>query len=92
MLFVTHYQLIGERSKQRTTEVMTLFAERGAGPGTLAHYVYGDGGGGLVIADESGLARLYEDAVHYAPYMEFTTRPILPIDEAVPTIAAWMSG
>ncbi len=92
MLFVTHYQLIGEPSKERTVELMTLFGERGAGPGALSHYVYADGGGGFVISDESGLERLYEDAVHYSPYMEFETRPLLPIDEAVPTIAAWMSS
>ena len=92
MLFVTHYQLIGKRSKKRTVALMTLFGERGAGPGTLGHYVYADGSGGFVIADESGLARLYEDAVTYSPYLEFETRPLLTIEEAVPTMAAWMSS
>ena len=92
MLFVTHYQLVGKRSKKRTVKLMTLFGERGEGPGTLGHYVYADGGGGFVISDESGLARLYEDSVTYAPYMEFETRPLLTIEEAVPTIAAWMTS
>ncbi len=92
MLFVTHYELIGERSKERTQELMALFAERGAGPGTLAHYVYADGGAGFVITDESGLEVAYETALAYAPYMQFTTRPIITIDEAVPTIAEWMSS
>ena len=92
MLFVTHYELIGERSKERTQELMALFAERGAGPGTLAHYVYADGGAGFVIADESGLEVAYETTLAYAPYMQFTTRPIITIDEAVPTIAEWMSS
>ena len=92
MLFVTHYELNGEPSKERTQELMTLFAERGAGPGTLAHYVYADGGAGFVITDESGLEVAYETALAYAPYMQFTTRPILTIDEAVPTIAEWMSS
>ncbi len=92
MLFVTHYELNGEPSKERTQELMALFAERGAGPGTLAHYVYADGGAGFVITDESGLEVAYETALAYAPYMQFTTRPILTIDEAVPTIAEWMSS
>ena len=34
----------------------------------------------------------YETALAYAPYMQFTNRPILTIDEAVPTIAEWMSS
>ena len=92
MLFVTHYELNGEPSKERTQKLMALFAERGAGPGTLAHYVYADGGAGFVISDESGLEVAYETALAYAPYMQFTTRPILTIDEAVPTIAEWMSS
>lgn len=55
MLFVTHYELTGEPVKERTQELMALSAERGTGPGMLAHYVYADGGGGFAIADESGL-------------------------------------
>jgi hypothetical protein len=92
MLFVTHYELIGEPSKARTQELMALFGERGAGEGTLAHYVYADAGAGFVISDDSGLDSLYEDAIQYSPYMKFTTQPILTIDEAVPTIAEWMSS
>jgi hypothetical protein len=92
MLFVTHYELIGEPSKARTQELMALFGERGAGEGTVAHYVYADAGAGFVISDDSGLDSLYEDAIQYSPYMKFTTQPILTIDEAVPTIAEWMSS
>lgn len=92
VLFVTSYRLTGERSKARTTELMTLFGARGPAPGTIAHYVYADGGGGFVVTDETGLTRLYEDAVNYSPYVEFSTRPALTIDDAVPTITGWMSG
>ena len=92
MLFVTHYELIGERSKQRSQELMALFGELGTAPGTVAHYVYADGGAGFVIADESSLDTAYETAVNYSEYLKFTTRPIVTIDEAVPTIAKWMSG
>jgi Domain of unknown function (DUF3303) len=92
MLYVTHYEAIGEPSKARAQELMALFGERGSGEGTLAHYVYADAGAGFVISDESGLDSLYEDAIQYGPYLKFTTRPILTVDEAVPTIAAWMSS
>ena len=93
MLFVTHYELIGEPSKARTQELMALFGERGAaGEGNLAHYVYADAGAGFVISDESGLDSLHEDAIQYSPYMKFTTQPILTIEEAAPTIAEWMSS
>ncbi len=92
MLYVTHYESVGEPSKERTQELMALFAERGSGPGTLAHYVYADGGGGLVIADDSALDALYGDAIQYSPYLEFSTRPILMVEDAIPTIVEWMSN
>lgn len=89
-MFVIHYQLIGERTKERTAELMAVFGERGAAPGTVAHYVYADGGGGMVIGDN--LDRLYEDALEYSPWMELDARPIISIEDAVPAIAGWMSS
>ncbi|HSF85136.1 MAG TPA: hypothetical protein VLG28_05660 [Acidimicrobiia bacterium] len=56
MLFATHYQLTGERSRERVSELMAIFGQRGAASGTLHHFVYADGGGGIVIGDESGSA------------------------------------
>lgn len=92
MLFVTHYELVGERSKKKTQELMALFAERGTAPGTVAHYVYADGGAGFVIEDDSSMDRLYEDAINYGAYLQFTTQPIITIDEAVPTLVEWMNS
>ena len=92
MLFATHYQWVGERSKEASAELMTIFGERGAPPGQVAHYVFADGSGGFLIADESGLDRLYEDALAYSPYLELETRPVLTIDDAVPQIAGWLGG
>ena len=91
MLFVTHYELVGERSKERAQALMEVFGERGPGTGTLAHYVYADAGAGFVITDGSGLDEAYETALAYSEYMQFTTRPIITIDEAVPEIGKWLS-
>ena len=92
MHFVTHYELVGDPTKQRTQQLMALFQERGSGSGTVAQYVYADGGAGFVISDGSDLDQLHEDAVNYSDYLEFHTRPILAVDEAVPTIVEWMGS
>ena len=92
MHFVTFYELVGDPSKERSQQLMALFEERGSGSGTVAHYVYADGGGGFVISDGSDMDELYADAVAYAEYLEFSTRPILAIEDAVPTIVEWMSS
>ena len=54
--------------------------------------MYADGGGGILIGTAEVLERLYEDAIHYSPWMELSTRPILPVEEAVPVSGAWSMG
>jgi hypothetical protein len=92
MMYATTYALTGKRSKKRTAKLLELFGERGATPGTIAHYVFADGGGGLLIGTADVMDRLYEDAIHYSPWMELHTRPILEIQEAVQVSGAWASS
>lgn len=44
--------VVGERSKEASAELMTIFGERGAPPGQVAHYVFADGSGGFLITEE----------------------------------------
>ncbi len=92
MLFVTYYQWVGERGKEHGAELMTRYAERGVPPGQLAHYIHADNSGGFVIGDESGLDRLYGDALAYSTYLQLETRPILTIDEAMPQIMEYLQS
>ena len=92
MLFATTYTLTGKRTKKKTAKLLELFGERGSTPGTIAHYVFADGGGGLLIGTEEVLERLYEDAIHYSPWMELNTRPVLPVEDAVQVSGAWSMG
>lgn len=92
MMYVTTYTLTGKRSKKRTAQLLELFGKRGASPGTVAHYVFADGGGGILIGTEEVLDRIYEDATHYAPWMDLSTRPILKVEDAVHISGAWASS
>jgi hypothetical protein len=92
MLYATTYTLTGKRSKKKTAKLLEVFGQRGATPGTTVHYVYADGSGGILIGDETILDRLYEDAVHYSPWMELSARPILSIEDALPVTGAWASS
>jgi hypothetical protein len=92
MHFVVNYTLTGERTKERSAELMSLFGERGSNASTIAHWVYADGGGGFLITDGTEMELLYQDALAYSTWMEFSATPIISIEEAVPQIAAWMGG
>jgi hypothetical protein len=92
MHYIVSYNLTGKRTKKKTAALMALFAERGNNDATVAHWVHADGGGGFLIVDSTGMDILYKDAIAYAPWMDFSARPIISIEEAVPEIVAWLNG
>ncbi len=92
MNHVIFYTLTGKRTKKKTAKLLELFGQRGSSPGTIAHYVYADGGGGFLIGDETILERLYEDAIYYSPWMDLSARPIHTVDETLPISGGWATS
>ena len=86
MLMATTYTFKGDQSPDSVKALLAVFAERGPGAGEIAHYVFADGGGGLIIADNDDLAAGYADALAYQQWMDFKSTPILAIDDAMPVI------
>ena len=86
MIFVTTYKVKPYLSKAETSDLMAAFAEAGSAPGTTAHYVSADGGGGLVIAESDDPAEGYRNLLNYSEWIEFDTKVMLTVEEAVPHI------
>jgi hypothetical protein len=86
MIFVTTYRIKPFLSKAETAELMGVFAEVGNTPGTTAHYVFGDGGGGVVIAESDDPAEGYRNILNYTQWVEFDTKVMLRVEDAVPLI------
>jgi len=86
MIFITTYKVKPYLSKKKTTELMTLFAEQGEGPGTTAHYVAVDGSHGIVISETDNAEDGYKSILPYTPYIEYDTKVYLTVEQAVPHI------
>ena len=86
MLFGTRYKFVGQRSDEETKALMAAFAEHGAAPGTIAHYVMADGRGGLVIHESESILDAYENLINYTHWLEFESHPMLTMEEALPTL------
>ena len=86
MIFVTTYRIKPFISDEETKELLEVFAREGAGPGTTAHYVAADGSHGVVIADTDDLAGAYRNLQNYTQWVEYDTKVMLPVEEAVPLI------
>jgi hypothetical protein len=86
MLFMTTYKIKPFLSNQETKQLLEVFAKEGAGPGTTAHYVAADGSHGVVIAETDDVAGAYRNLQNYTQWVEYETRVMLTVEEAVPLI------
>jgi len=86
MIFVTTYKIKPFLSNDETRELLGVFAKEGAAPGTTAHYVAADGSHGVVIAESDDLAAAYRNIQNYTQWVEYDTKVMLKVDQAVPLI------
>jgi len=90
MIFITTYKLKPHITKEETKELMGVFATIGNAPGTLAHYVNADGGGGIAIAESDDPAEGYANLLNYQQWIQFESKVMLKVEDAVPLIGAYL--
>ncbi len=83
MLIVTTYKVKPYITKKETAELMAVFAETGAAPGEIAHYVNADGGGGVVILEVDDILDGYRNNLKYAEWLQFESKIMVTVDAAV---------
>jgi hypothetical protein len=86
MIFMTSYKVKSYLTKAQTKELMEAFAKYGPGPGVTAHYVAADSSHGVVIADTDDVAGAYRNVLNYGEWVEYDTKVMLTIEEALPHI------
>jgi hypothetical protein len=86
MILVTTYKVKPFLSKAETRKLLEVFAKEGAGPGVTEHYVAADGSHGVVIADTDDVAGGYRNLQNYTEWVEYDTKVMLKVEEAVPLI------
>jgi hypothetical protein len=86
MIFITTYKIKPFLSKDETKKLMSVFAKEGPGPGTTAHYVAVDGSEGVVISENDDLEAAYRNIQNYTEWVEYDTKAVLAIEQAVPHI------
>ena len=86
MLFITTYRFSGTQTPEAAADLMKRFGEMGKSPGELAHYVFADGSGGVVISDSDDAAKMHSTALAYAQWLQFESKLALTVDDAVPGI------
>ena len=91
MKYVTIYTFKPFMTEDETRSLLELFAEFGNAPGTTAHYVRADGGGGFVIGESDDIAGLYRNVVNYSEFVAFERCVVLSVEDAVPVVAESVS-
>ena len=85
MIFITTYR-IKQLSRDQTKKLMGVFAEKGVPSTVRAHYVAADGSQGVVISEADDLEEAYRNLLNYSEWIEYDTKPYLPIERAVANI------
>ena len=86
MLMMTTYRVKSFMPKEETKRMMDTFAEHGTTDGTIAHYVFASGGGGVVIGESDDLGSGYRNILNYGEWVDYEMTPLLSIDDALPHI------
>jgi hypothetical protein len=86
MIFITTYKIKPFLSDDETRKLLGVFAKEGAGPGTTAHYVAADGSHGVVISETDDLVPAYRNIQNYTQWVEYDTKVMLTVEQAVPQI------
>jgi hypothetical protein len=86
MLFVTTYKIKPFLSREETRTLLEVFAKEGSGPGVTAHYVAADGSHGVVVSESDDIIGAYRNIQNYTEWVEYDTRVMLTVEEAVPQI------
>ena len=91
MIFVTTYRIKPHLTKAQRKELLETSSEHGPGPGITAHYVAADDSFGLAVNDTDDVAGLYRNIQNYEEWVEYDSKVMLTIEEAVPLIADSLS-
>ena len=86
MIFITTYKIKPYLSNEETKKLLEVFAKEGPGPGTTAHYVAADGSHGVVISETDDVAGAYRNLQNYTQWVEYDTKVMLTVEQAVPLI------
>jgi hypothetical protein len=86
MIFMTTYKVKPFLTKAQRKDLMEAFAKYGPGPGITAHYTAADDSIGLAINETDDVAGLYRNIQNYGEWVEYDTKVVLKIEEAVPHI------
>jgi Domain of unknown function (DUF3303) len=84
MLFMTTYTVKPYMPRSETKKLLELFAKVGEAPGTVAHYVASDNSVGWTIIEADDATGGYAAALQYEEYIEFETKPVLTMQDALP--------
>jgi hypothetical protein len=83
MLFHVAFEFIDttEEAERRSLEVFNKW-QPPAGTEFKAFYGFADGSGGFAMIEVADAATLYRTMAPFSPWISFTVRPIVPIEEA----------
>lgn len=75
------------RTKEGIQEVLARYGDLGEDPGTVGHYVFADGTGGIVIADGPDSEHAYKVGLALGEFIDdLEEHTVLRLEDALPIV------
>jgi hypothetical protein len=96
MLLVTVYRWRDDaHGKEAGRKLMEAYGEVGNDPGLVAHYVFADGTGGVVIVDTDDVTAAYRTSLRLGEFVDLhasRTYPAIALDAAVTHVGEYLGS
>jgi hypothetical protein len=96
MLFVDVYRWRDDaHGKETALRVMEAYGKAGDAPGMIAHYIFADGTGGVVITDTDDAAAGYRNSLYMAEFLDLQathSHPAVTLEQALGAVGEYLGG
>jgi hypothetical protein len=96
MLMVSVYRWRDDaHGKESAMAIMEAYGKAGNDPGMIAHYIFADGTGGVVIAETDDAASAYRSSLHMSEFLDLQASrsySAVTLDEALGAVGEYLGG
>lgn len=96
MLMVNVYRWRDDaHGKEAGMRIMEAYGKAGDDPGMIAHYLFADGTGGVVVVDSDDPAAAYRTSLYMSEFLDLQathTHPAITLEQALGAVGEYLGG
>lgn len=96
MLMVSVYRWRDDaHDKESVMKVMEAYGKAGDAPGMIAHYIFADGTGGVIVAETDDPSSAYRTSLYMSEFLDLQASrsyPAVTLEDALGAVGEYLGG